>query len=374
MYVVRRGDRFWFRKAVPVDLVDVLGIAEVRRSLRTSSAREARRRALDVLVRVEEVYAVLRSERPMRPARDIALALLEKALQSNSGTPATFERNGQLLQEATGVLRRTGDGDQSVGRRNGIADRDDHTTFPEGEPISFVGADDALRMLRAEGPKGDENRIAIAILEAVARMSLGRLMDTNHGAQDLDAALSELSALREGAIAPKAAFPFEQLRALLASHFPPAAPAVDAQAVREMVAAELRDGIARAEVEKWSGMLLSEAIAKFEAVEVCMRGGQKHQEDVPRRLANFMSVVGDKPIRDVSRDDVRRYRDLLDQLPDRFVLRFKTSDLQEAIRANRERRFPYGTIKKPTIDLKYLGPVNRLFAFLVKEKLLGAKS
>lgn len=372
MYVVRRGDRFWFRKAVPVDLVDVLGIAEVRRSLRTGSAREARRRALDVLVRVEEVYAVLRSERPMRPARDIALALLEKALQSNSGTPAMFETNGQLLQEAAGVLRRTGDGDLSVGRKNGIADLDDQNTFPAGEPISFVGTDDALRMLRAEGPKGEENRIAIAILEAVARMSLGRLKDTNHGARDLDTALSALSALREGAIAPEAAFPFEQLRALLTSHFPPAAPTLDAQAVREMVAAELRDGIARAEAEKWSGMLLSEAIAKFEAVEVCMRGGQKHQEDVPRRLANFMSVVGDKPIRDVSRNDVRRYRDLLDQLPDRFVLRFNTSDMQEAIKANRERRYPYGAIKKPTIDLKYLGPVNRLFAFLVKEKLLGA--
>jgi hypothetical protein len=36
-----------------------------------------------------------------RPARDIALALLEKALQSNSCTPATFETNGQLLQDST---------------------------------------------------------------------------------------------------------------------------------------------------------------------------------------------------------------------------------------------------------------------------------
>lgn len=79
MYVVKRGDRRWFRKIVPVDLVEALGIAEIRRSLRTRSAREARRRALDVLVRVEDVYAVVRSERPLRPARDVALALLEQA-------------------------------------------------------------------------------------------------------------------------------------------------------------------------------------------------------------------------------------------------------------------------------------------------------
>jgi len=55
VYVVKRGDRFWLRNIVPVDLVDVLGIAEIRRSPRTASAREARRRALDVLVRVEDV-------------------------------------------------------------------------------------------------------------------------------------------------------------------------------------------------------------------------------------------------------------------------------------------------------------------------------
>ena len=285
MYVVRRGDHWWFRKAVPVDLVDVLGIAEVRRSLRTRNAREARRRALDVLVRVEEVYAVLRSERPLRPARDVALAMLEEALKSNSGTPGTVEHRGQLLQDAAGVLRETGDGDLSVGARR---DRDG--------PTSFVRADDALHLLRGEIPKGEENRIAIAILEAVARMSLGHLKDTNAGARDLDGALEALSALRTAGAVPQAAFPFDQLRALLAQHLVPAAPALDAQAVREMVATELRQGIERAETEKWSGMPLSEAIAKFEAIEVSQRGGQKHREDVPRRLANFLAVVGDKPI------------------------------------------------------------------------------
>lgn len=200
MYVVRRGDHWWFRKAIPVDLVDVLGIAEVRRSLRTRSAHEARRRALDVLVRVEEVYAVLRSERPMRPARDVALALLDEALRTDSGTPAAFEGNGQLFHEAAGVLRRTGDGDRSVGRRTGTAGSAED---PEAEPISLVRADDALRMLRGETPKAEENKIAVAILEAVARMSLGRLSDTNQGARDLDVALSALSVLREGAAAPE---------------------------------------------------------------------------------------------------------------------------------------------------------------------------
>lgn len=100
MYVVRRGDRWWFRKAVPVDLVDVLGIAEVRRSLHNGSAREARCRGLEVLVRVEDVYAVLRSQRPIRPARDVALAMLENALDLNPGF------SGQPWSSAGGVPRR----------------------------------------------------------------------------------------------------------------------------------------------------------------------------------------------------------------------------------------------------------------------------
>ncbi|MFC5292505.1 DUF6538 domain-containing protein [Bosea minatitlanensis] len=39
MYLFRRGSHWWIRKAVPVDLVEILGIAQVRRSLRRRSGR-----------------------------------------------------------------------------------------------------------------------------------------------------------------------------------------------------------------------------------------------------------------------------------------------------------------------------------------------
>lgn len=368
MYVVRRGDRWWFRKAIPVDLVDVLGIAEVRRSLRTSNVREAKRRALEVLVRVEDVYAVLRSEKPLRPARDVALRLLEGALDTNFGSPAAADQNGRLLREAANLLRGTGDGDTAVGSRQDLSD---HSLDSPG--IVHLTTGDALDVMGSERPNGDQNRIAVAILQAVARMVGGHPKETAGGARDLDAALAALSSLREGSASPVVPPLFEQLRAYLEPHLANLrAPALDAQAVREILASELRSGFAQAKTEEWSGMLLSEAIAKYEAVEVSQRGGAKHQEDVPRRLASFLRAVGDKPIREVSRDDVRDYRDLLDQAPDRFVLRFKTDDVREAVEANRRLKRPYDAIKKPTVDLKYLGPVNRLFQFLVKEKLLGS--
>ena len=66
MYLHRRGAHWWLRKAVPSDLTGVLGRPDLRRFLRTRNAVLARRRALQVLIRIDEVYAVLRSQCPMR--------------------------------------------------------------------------------------------------------------------------------------------------------------------------------------------------------------------------------------------------------------------------------------------------------------------
>ncbi len=56
MYLRRRGEHWWIRKAVPVDLVEVLGIEQVRRSLRNKASALAQRRALQLLVRVDDAW------------------------------------------------------------------------------------------------------------------------------------------------------------------------------------------------------------------------------------------------------------------------------------------------------------------------------
>lgn len=76
MYLIRRGNLWWFRKACPVDLAPVLG-REVRCSLHTEQHTVARRRAWALLVALEEVYAVLRSEHPLEPARSLLGAFLD---------------------------------------------------------------------------------------------------------------------------------------------------------------------------------------------------------------------------------------------------------------------------------------------------------
>jgi integrase len=58
----------------------------------------------------------------------------------------------------------------------------------------------------------------------------------------------------------------------------------------------------------------------------------------------------------------------LDRLPDRFEARLKTKDLRLAIEKNAQRKPPFPTIGPTTVDLKWLGPVDRLFGWLVEEQ------
>jgi len=137
MYLHRRGAHWWIRKAVPVDLVEILGIAVVRRSRRTKDPALARRRALQLLIRVDDVYAVLRSKRPLRPTREVALALLDKALDAHRGMALSFDRKAEMLKEAQEAIF------------SSLSDTEDSSDDPEGresycDPANMVSSDDAL--------------------------------------------------------------------------------------------------------------------------------------------------------------------------------------------------------------------------------------
>lgn len=268
-----------------------------------------------MLVRVEDVYAILRSERPIRPARDVALAMLERALDLTSGSPGLGALKTDLLRDAHGILRRTGDGDASVGGRD----------FERRQPdIEVVEPGMALDLLRAGKPAGFENGIAVAILEAVSRMGHRDPREVMAGVRALDEALTSLGQHRSASAATNAIpFQIESLRALLATTMerlqtPPAsapAQAVDPQALYDMAVAGVRTGLAQAETERWSDMPLSLAIERYVTEEVSKLPGLKHREDIPRRLQTFLRAVGDKPIRAISPGDLKTYRNLLDLEP-----------------------------------------------------------
>lgn len=357
MYLHRRGAHWWFRKAVPSDLIGVLGRPDVRRSLRTRNAALARRRALQVLIRIDEVYAVLRSQRPMRPARDIALAMLDDAIGSVSGQPLLVKRRLAFLRDVRGVF------EDHV--------RDDDGGFSDESEAAgpFIPKAEALRILEAETAAGLRNEAAVALLKAVDRAT-GRSWGKT-AERAIDTAMTNASEfLRPSETSGPAEQMFDQMREIVAelrAVIAERAPAADLSEFKAALSAEVRTAYSDAMTSRWSAEPLSQAIVRYNAAEIVKLDDPKHAGDVRERLANFLRFLGDKPVRDIVRDDIRCYRDALDRLPNRFELRLKTPDIRDAIELNEKRKDPFPPIGPTTVDLKYLGPVRRLLQWLADD-------
>jgi integrase len=146
-------------------------------------------------------------------------------------------------------------------------------------------------------------------------------------------------------------------------------PAFDAGSLREIVASEVKAGVRAADRDRWSAELLSSHIEAYLSPDRKRKEVRlKHSEDVSRRLRNFLAFVGDQPVRDITREHLKSYRDKLDQLPDRYAARLRTRDMREAIEKNKLRKKPIPHIGKVTVDLKWLGPVIRFFDWMVREE------
>jgi integrase len=379
MYIAKRGSRYWFRKAIPLDLIPVLGFAEIRRSLRTASVRTARRRAMQMLVRVEDVYMVLRSEHPMAPARDIAVKLLEDALrdtvsafQSDQKTPILdLMDRANMLDASISILRRHDAkpprlAEGTIFDRAGIAG------------LTFVADPAGLaNTLREDRPNSLANRLALDIVKIALKMAGGATRwdlisaiertlrkSCEVGAEaaatadrdDLRILAKELIEIaREG-----------QGTARAGDH--DSTPSFDPEQFRETIAGDVRQAVASAHRDRWSAELLSKKIEEFLHWKLAQLSGEKHKADIPRRLANFLAAVSDKPVRDVTREDLVAYRDLLDKVPDRYEARLKTADMRKAVEVNSKRARPFKTIGPATVNLKYLGPVRQLFDWLVADR------
>ena len=324
-----------------------------------------------MLVRVEDVYEVLRSKRPIRPARDVALAMLDRALSLAAGTPGILDAKTGFIRNAHEILEPMGNGERSEHEPGLASQRSDTVVEPSA----------AMDLLRAEKPAGVENRIAVAILEAVARIGHRDPCEVAAGVRALDNALGSLSDHRAPPDVQNTVLKqIEDLRTLFmatlerlqAPSGPAPAPEIDTQAIYEMAAAGARTGIAQAEAERWSDMPLSKAIELYVKEEVSKLAGTNHKEDVPRRLQTFLRAVGDRPIREITPADLKAYRNQLDMMPDRYAHRLKTDDLAEAIRLNAMRPVPLDRNGPKTVNLKYLGPVRRFFDFMIGENLLGS--
>ena len=104
MYHQRRCDHYWLRKATPLDLIHVLGQAEVRCSLRTDRRDVAKRRARALLVALDNVYAVLGSEEPQEPAKILLGNFAQDFVKQAAGTPEGIQVAHLQLQRELPTL------------------------------------------------------------------------------------------------------------------------------------------------------------------------------------------------------------------------------------------------------------------------------
>lgn len=96
MYLYRRNGRYWFRKSVPLDLIPIIGMRDVRCSLETSRRDMAKRRSGAMLVALEHVYAVLRADEPIEPAKALLESLVEDVTAKVAGSPASIRHRKEL--------------------------------------------------------------------------------------------------------------------------------------------------------------------------------------------------------------------------------------------------------------------------------------
>jgi hypothetical protein len=96
----RRNGVYWFRKVTPIDLVSIIGQAELRCSLRTTRRDVAKRRAHQVLVALEHVYELLRSEQPLEPAKILLTGFAEDFVNRGSTDTLCYISSRNLKQAA----------------------------------------------------------------------------------------------------------------------------------------------------------------------------------------------------------------------------------------------------------------------------------
>ena len=117
--------------------------------------------------------------------------------------------------------------------------------------------------------------------------------------------------------------------------------------------------------------LLSSRVAAFLSKKQEELGqNAKHLADYPGRINVFIAIVGDKPIGNYRKDDMLRYRDILDQVPVNAKKRFRTEDLLEAIEKNEAMTLKVPLIDAKTVNSKYLSPIKSLFRYFIEQGII----
>lgn len=286
MYLWKRGDVYWFRRAIPLDFKARVGSNDAAVSLRTGDRRQARKRAMRLAVAMDEWSEAVRKAQeddPERPDRALLLRMFDEAME----LVANERKAGELRRQADAL-------------RAAINEYKAQSELRKRLPI--IG--ERLGEIKARAD-------ALKATAATGKVSASAMVDLR---ADL---LNELAAFKT----------------------------------------EVKVDIANVYKNQWSGDLLSTKIDAFVAAkDKDLRTNDKdnkHVDSAGPRIRNFIETIGDKPMRDYTRQDFERYRDILDRTPKRSFTHFKTHDLSIAADRNEKRLQPFEILDSGTIDDGY---------------------
>lgn len=120
---------------------------------------------------------------------------------------------------------------------------------------------------------------------------------------------------------------------------------------------------------RYSERLLSDHLQDFLAAKEKEIGETKHLTTYPAKIAVFLGIVGDKPVRDYVRADIEKFRDTMDMMPANATKHriFMRLSLAEAAKKNASLAKPHPVVAPKTVDDAYLAQVRGIFNWLERQ-------
>ena len=294
-YLYLKGNLYYFRYAFPKACRDLLGHAEIRISLQTGYVREARHRASGLYAMLLKLigggvmdYQELRGQLAQWLAelldepdkKPISQKVIRERL--NGYLRALLEKDDIQIHPRTGV---SGPGINLTSGQLSACYANMLTRLVDNPESLVDSAVDCIPHLIDEGVFKPEEISTENVLQ-IAKAHM-KIQVTNHKVQ-----------------AARANGDFLTEQAIFAAPYEPYPPVVD-----EAVVQKDQSDIVRKE-------LLSEFIEKYIQTKLSDGAWKDHGvADHRGRLVNLVEMLGDKVVSDVSRDDMRNFRDVLRKLP-----------------------------------------------------------
>lgn len=332
--LVRRGAAYYFRRRVPIDLIDRIGRREVRVSLQTNDYRRARSVLVRMQARTENLFLLFRGN-PMLTEADYHF-------YARWWYQACLDEHWGWKQLAAELPDKAG---------------------PINDDLINDRAKDEARILQ-ELNRGDISRVEVHA--QLALMEDGRSDDLENDdfprlcAYMLRAALE---ANRRTQAEDKGDFGYETRDPLFKPlPEPPKVQPVFAFAAQPAAPYDPK------------GPSLGDLVEPFiNDKGLLAKVASKTLNDYRTTLTLFLQVVGaDTPIKAVRGEDVVEFKNLLITCPVNFRKRLGTDSLREAVRLNAERTADrLNTLDPKTINEKYLSNLKSFFDWAKENKLVS---